>query len=95
MQRAGNPCKEISLPTNLATEEKATFLTAEEGRRGRAEPAEPYASFFTFLVHAGVRYPEATAPNAQDFDPAPGGQHVVLQRDCGEERPRAKSSCHA
>lgn len=41
-QRADNPCKGVSLPKSMATEETATFLTQEEWRRIQAELTEPY-----------------------------------------------------
>jgi integrase len=76
-QRADNPCKGISLPKSLATEETATFLTPDEWRRVQAELTEPYEPFFTFLVHTGLRYSEATALEERDFETTPNGQHIV------------------
>jgi integrase len=76
-QRADNPCKGISLPRSSATEETATFLTQNEWRRIQAELTEPYKSFFTFLVHTGLRYSEATALEERDFETTRNGQHFV------------------
>lgn len=70
-QRTDNTCKGISLPKSADTEEKATYLTADEWRLVRAELIEPYESFFTFLVHTGLRYSEATALEARDFETTP------------------------
>jgi len=71
-RRPDNPCKGVTPPKDVATEEKATFLTPEEWRRVQAELTEPYKSFFTFLIHTGMRYSEATAVKASDFETLPG-----------------------
>ncbi|WP_078108888.1 site-specific integrase [Arthrobacter sp. SRS-W-1-2016] len=75
--RSDNPCEGMSLPKSLATEESATFLTRDEWTRIRAELCEPYESFFTFLVHTGMRYSEATALEERDFQTTASGQHIV------------------
>jgi site-specific recombinase XerD len=76
-RRSDNPCKGVSLPKSEATEETATFLTPEEWAVVEAELSEPYKSFFTFLIHTGLRFSEASALEARDFQTSGSGQHVV------------------
>ncbi|TSE15668.1 site-specific integrase [Arthrobacter sp. KBS0703] len=76
-RRPDNPCKGVSLPKSEATEETATFLTRAEWDLVEGELAEPYRTFFTFLIHTGLRFSEATALEARDFQTNPSGQHVV------------------
>lgn len=76
-RRTDNPCKGIALPKSSATEEKATFLTPDEWRLVQAELMEPYKSFFTFLIHTGLRYSEATALEAKHFETTSAGLEVV------------------
>lgn len=76
-RRTDNPCKGISLPKSEATEEVATFLTRSEWDLVERELAEPYKTFFTFLIHTGLRFSEAAALEARDFRTSPSGQHVV------------------
>ncbi|MET3143495.1 UNVERIFIED_ORG: integrase [Arthrobacter sp. UYEF2] len=76
-RRADNPCRGVSLPKSEATEETATFLTADEWALVESELTGPYKVFFTFLIHTGLRFSEATALEARDFQTTISGQHVV------------------
>lgn len=76
-RRPDNPCKGVSLPKSAATEEPATFLTRAEWDLVENELTEPYKSFFKFLIHTGLRFSEAAALEARDFQTTPSGQHVV------------------
>ncbi|GAA4054360.1 hypothetical protein GCM10023063_48710 [Arthrobacter methylotrophus] len=66
-KRPDNPCKGVSLPKSEATEETATFLTPDEWSIVEAELSQPYKAFFTFLIHTGLRFSEASALEARDF----------------------------
>ncbi|WP_376955474.1 tyrosine-type recombinase/integrase [Arthrobacter methylotrophus] len=76
-KRPDNPCKGVSLPKSEATEETATFLTPDEWSIVEAELSQPYKAFFTFLIHTGLRFSEASALEARDFQTTASGQHVV------------------
>ena len=76
-RRPDNPCKGVSLPKSAATEESATFLTHAEWDLVEKQLSEPYKAFFTFLIHTGLRFSEASALEARDFHTTPSGQHVV------------------
>lgn len=67
----------MAFPKSNATEEISTFLTANEWGLLEGELAEPYRSFFTFLVPTGLRFGEVTALEAMDFVTTSTGQHVV------------------
>lgn len=67
----------MAFPKSNATEEISTFLTANEWGLLEGEVAEPYRSFFTFLVPTGLRFGEVTALEAMDFVTTSTGQHVV------------------
>lgn len=70
-RRPDNPCKGVSLPKSAATEESATFLTRAEWDQVENELTEPYKSFFTFLIHTGLRFSEAAALEARDCQTTP------------------------
>lgn len=75
-KRADNPWKGVSLPKSKTL--RRPRLPLQRGMaRVSAELTGPYKAFFTFLVHTGLRFSEATALEARDFLSAPSGQHVV------------------
>lgn len=66
--RADNPCKGIKLPKSTHTEEPIRFITRDEWDAilGNLDPH--FLPFFQFLVGSGLRFGEATALKAADFN---------------------------
>lgn len=62
-----NPCKGVALPKSDAAESVATFLTRGEWTRLLPFINEPHRALFEFLAPTGLRYSEATALYARDF----------------------------
>ena len=65
--RADNPCKGIKLPKSTHTEEVIRFMTQAEWATIMDNMDEYYRPFFKFLVGTGLRFGEATALTAKDF----------------------------
>ena len=76
-KRTDNPCKGISLPKNDSTDEPATFLTKDEWARLRRLVNEPHRALFEFLALTGLRFSEATALYAKDFETGSRGLTTV------------------
>lgn len=72
-KRMGNPCKGITLPKDDSTDEPATFLTKDEWARLRRLINEPHRALFDFMAMTGLRFSEATALYATDFETGPRG----------------------
>jgi integrase len=66
--RADNPCKGVKLPKSTHTEEVIRFITRAEWDVIMGNMDEHYRPFFQFLVGTGLRFGEATALMARDFD---------------------------
>lgn len=64
----GNPTRGVKLPKENATEEKMHFLSAEESLRIIHEMPEHYQPLLLTLRATGMRWGEATALFARDFD---------------------------
>lgn len=66
--RQGNPCKGIKLPKELAGGDQMRFMTKDEFRAldGALDPH--FRPFFNFLVDTGLRFGEAAALRAEDFE---------------------------
>jgi integrase len=66
--RTDNPCKGVKLPKNTNTEDTIRFI--EKGTWNRImENMDPhFVPFFQLLVGTGLRFGEATALTAKDFD---------------------------
>ena len=66
--RKGNPCKGIKLPKEVAGGDQMRFMTKDEFR-ALDEALDPhFRPFFNFLVDTGLRFGEATALLAEDFE---------------------------
>lgn len=66
--RPDNPCKGVKLPKSTATEEVMRFITQDEWR-GIIKGMDPhFVPFFQLLIGTGLRFGEATALKASDFD---------------------------
>jgi integrase len=66
--RADNPCKGVKLPKSTHTEEVIRFMTRAEWDAIMGHMDPHYRPFFQFLVGTGLRFGEATALTARDFD---------------------------
>ena len=66
--RADNPCKGVKLPKSTHTEEVIRFITRDEWRTIMGNMDPHFVPFFQFLVGTGLRFGEATALTAKDFD---------------------------
>lgn len=66
--RGDNPCKGVKLPKSTHTEEVIRFMTRAEWSVIMGNMDEHYRPFFQFLVGTGLRFGEATALMARDFD---------------------------
>lgn len=66
--RQGNPSKGIKLPKEAAGGDKMRFMTKGEFRALDAAMDPFFRPFFNFLVDTGLRFGEATALLADDFD---------------------------
>jgi integrase len=66
--RADNPCKGVKLPKSTHTEEVIRFMTRAEWDAIMGHMDAHYRPFFHFLVGTGLRFGEATALTARDFD---------------------------
>jgi integrase len=66
--RADNPCKGVKLPKSTHTEEVIRFMTQAEWATIMGNMDPHYRPFFQFLVGTGLRFGEATALTARDFD---------------------------
>ena len=66
--RPDNPCKGVKLPKNTATEDTIRFIEKGTWARivGCMDPH--FVPFFQLLVGTGLRFGEATALTAKDFD---------------------------
>jgi integrase len=65
---AANPCKGVKLPKSTHTEDVIRFITPAEWSviMGNMDPH--FRPFFQFLVGTGLRFGEATALTARDFN---------------------------
>lgn len=66
--RADNPCKGVKLPKSNATEEVMRFITQDEWRAIIKNMDPHFVPFFQLLIGTGLRFGEATALRASDFD---------------------------
>jgi integrase len=66
--RQGNPCKGIKLPKDSKGGDNMRFMTKDEFRALDAVMDPFFRPFFNFLVDTGLRFGEATALRADDFD---------------------------
>lgn len=66
--RESNPCKGVKYPKETSHEEKTTFLTKEEWGKLFAAIDPHYQPLFGFLVGTGLRFGEAAALYASDFN---------------------------
>lgn len=64
----GNPCKGIKLPKDPIGGDTMRFLTKAEFNALSAALDPHFRPFFNFLVDTGLRFGEATALRAEDFD---------------------------
>jgi site-specific recombinase XerD len=76
-KRDDNPCKGVSLPKSDATEAVVTFLTRDEWARLIPFINEPHRALFEFLALTGLRFSEATALYARDFETDSRGRTTV------------------
>lgn len=66
--RPDNPCKGVKLPKSTATEEVMRFMTQDEWRTIIRNMDAHFVPFFQLLIGTGLRFGEATALKASDFD---------------------------
>lgn len=66
--RPDNPCKGVKLPKSTATEEVMRFITQDEWRSVIRSMDPHFVPFFQLLIGTGLRFGEATALKASDFD---------------------------
>ncbi|TQJ60462.1 site-specific recombinase XerD [Arthrobacter sp. SLBN-83] len=66
--RQGNPCKGIKLPKDAKGGDQMRFMTKDEFLALDAAMDPWFRPFFNFLVDTGLRFGEATALRAEDFE---------------------------
>lgn len=66
--REANPCKGVKLPKETSHKEKTTFLTKEEWAAIRDNLDHYYRPLFELLIGTGLRFGEAAALYADDFN---------------------------
>lgn len=66
--RDGNPCKGIKLPKQAEGGDQMRFMSKDEFRALDAVMDPHFRPFFNFLVDTGLRFGEATALLADDFN---------------------------
>ena len=66
--RTDNPCKGIKLPKSTHTEEPIRFITRDEWDAILGNMDPHFLPFYQFLVGSGLRFGEATALKADDFN---------------------------
>jgi len=66
--RTDNPCKGVKLPKSTHTEEPIRFITRDEWDAILGNMDPHFLPFFQFLVGSGLRFGEATALKAGDFE---------------------------
>lgn len=66
--RPDNPCKGVKLPKSTATEDPIRFITREEWANIISHMDAHFVPFFQLLVGTGLRFGEATALKAADFN---------------------------
>lgn len=66
--RSDNPCRGVKLPKDNSTEQKMRFLSAEESLRIIRAMPERYQPLLLALRATGMRWGEATALYASDFE---------------------------
>jgi integrase len=66
--RTDNPCKGVKLPKSTATKDPIRFIEKAEWVRIVEHMDPHFVPFFQLLVGTGLRFSEATALTAKDFD---------------------------
>lgn len=66
--RPDNPCKGVKLPKHTATEDPIRFIDRDEWANIIAHMDPHFVPFFQLLVGTGLRFGEATALTAKDFN---------------------------
>lgn len=66
--RPDNPCKGVKLPKSTATEDVMRFITQDEWRNIIGSMDPHFVPFFQMLIGTGLRFGEASALMASDFD---------------------------
>jgi integrase len=66
--RTDNPCKGVKLPKNTATEDPIRFIDKAEWDVIMSNMDAHFRPFFQLLVGTGLRFGEATALTAKDFN---------------------------
>lgn len=78
--RTDNPCRGVKLPKDNATEQKMHFMSAEESLRIINAMPERYRPLLLTLRATGMRWGEATALFAKDFDLKSDPPRVRIER---------------